>query len=231
MSDRNTGLFLPGHIAPAEIARVFAGLESMEPQVWSGVEAPRVGHGTHAGHDYTHVALRFFELAGLPVLDLDDVPGAESVDVELGEVLSRIAGSAVYLFYDEENAAGGAARFEDGALVDRECWDGRELMPIFRHMRGAETVEGLDPSDFIWKPASAAMERMSEPLLGLGVITDDEIEALIEGAGAKPVVVVSGAEGAARAPAPAPVPAPVPASRPSSRREKLRGLLRRIKSR
>ena len=229
MSDRNTGIFLPGHIDPAAIARVFAGLESMEPQVWSGAEAPRVGHGTHAGHDYTHVALRFFEIAGIPVLDLDATPGPESVDVELGEALSRIAGSAVYLFYDEENAAGGAARFESGALVDRECWDGREFMPIHRHMHGAQVVEGLDPSDFIWKPASAAMERMSAPLLGSGVITDDEIEALIERAGASPVVVVS--EVADNTPAPTPPPAPAPASRPSSRRQKLRGLLRRIKSR
>lgn len=227
MSERNTGMFLPGHIDPAKIARVFAGLRSMEPQVWSGAEAPRVGHSTHADHDYTLVALRFFEIAGLPVLDLDAVPGAESVDIELGEALSRIAGSAVYLFYDEENAAGGAARFEDGELVDRECWDARELMPIHRHMRGAEVVEGLDPSDYIWKPASAAMVRMSTPLLGPGVITDDEIEALIEGAAAKPVVVVSGADEAPAAPASAPAPEP----RPSSRRKKLRGLLRRIKGR
>ncbi|MFT5681038.1 MAG: hypothetical protein ACI8RZ_001944 [Myxococcota bacterium] len=223
MSNRNTGLFLPGHIDPAEIARVFAELRSMEPGVWSGAEAPRVGHGTHAGHDYTLVALRFFEIAGLPVLNLDAVPGTESVDVELGEVLSRIAGSAVYLFYDEENAAGGAARFESGELVDRECWDGRKLVPMHRHMHGAEAVEDLDPSDFIWKPASAAMARMSMPLLGPGVITDDEIETLIEGAGAEPVVVVSGVEDTP--------PAPASKTRPSGRREKLRGLLRRFKGR
>jgi len=221
MSERNTGIFLPGHINPAEIADVFARLQSMEPQVWSGAEAPRVGHGTHAGHDYTHVALRFFEVAGLPVLDLDAVPGAESVDIELGEVLSRIAGSAVYLFYDEENAAGGAARFENGELVDRECWDGRAFMPIHRHMRGAEVVEDLDPSDFIWKPASAAMARMSTPLLGPGVLPDDEIDALIEGADAKAVLVVSEVK----------APPPAPASRPPSRRKKLRGLLRRLKDR
>ena len=40
------------------------------------------------------VALRCYGLAGLPGRDLDAVPGAESVDIGLGEALSRIAGSA-----------------------------------------------------------------------------------------------------------------------------------------
>lgn len=243
MSERNTGLFLPGHVAPHLVARAFMGLTKVAPSEFLGEEAPRVGHGLREGREYTHVGLRFFEVAGLLLMDRDAIPAEDEVEMELGASLSREAGLAVYLFYDEENAAGGAATFRDGRLVDRECWDARELQPMHRHMMGASPANDLDTSDWIWLPASEAVARTAEPVVGPGVRTDDEICELIEAAAAEPLDLSQArrAEPRGAAPPPAPRPRAEAGSRGASetsgggssgsrRGGRLRGLLRKLRS-
>jgi len=224
MSDRNTGLFVAGHVSLDVITTAFRTHCGDLLAELVGEEAPRVGHGTRRGHAYTLVALRLFEVAGLLLMDEDEPPGGDALEVHLGQALSSGGGQAIFLFFDEENAAGGAARFEDGTLVDRECWDGRDTQPMHRHRTGSRPVDDLDTSDWIWRPASDAIERMSTPMVGPGVRTDDEIEALIEGAPATPVALGA---------------APAPASRPTAsapdervrRRDRLKGMFGKFRQR
>lgn len=235
MSERNTGLFLPGHVAPHVVAQAFLGLTKVSPTEFVGEEAPRVGHAEREGKPYTHVGLRFFEVAGLLLMDRDAIPEADEVEMQLGEVLSKEAGLAVYLFYDEENAAGGAATFREGRLVDRECWDARELQPMHRHMLGASPANNLDTSDWIWLPASEAVARTAEPVVGPGVRTDDEICELIEAAAAEPLDLSKTRRQEPRTPGPGPQPAEgaqpeAPRGGGSRKRGRLRGLLRKLRS-
>jgi hypothetical protein len=187
VSKRNTGLFLPGHHTPEAIAEAFWSAPGLPTEHFIGAEVPRLGHGTRDGRPYTHFALRLFEVAGLRLMDDHPLPGPDDLELHLGCVLSKLAGQATYLFYDEENAAGGAARFADGALVGRVCFDARDTQPVRRDEQGETPLVGLNPSDWIWKPASEAIEAAAAPLVGPGVRDDDDIAALIEAAGATPI--------------------------------------------
>ena len=181
MSARNTGLFLPGHVSADTIAAIFWAAPGLPAAHFTGGELPRVGHGTHNDRPYTHVALRLFEIAGLRLLDEHPPPAEDDLEQHLGRALSARAGRAVYLFYDEENAAGGAAVFADGALEHHVCFDARDTAPVRRDASGEEALIGLDPSDWIWKPASEAIEAAAAPLVGPGVRDDDDIAALGRG--------------------------------------------------
>ena len=185
MSDRNTGLFVAGHLAPEEVAEVFAKAPQSSELV--GEEGPRVGHGDRDGHLFTHVGLRLFEAGGLLLMDKVEVPDPQELEMHLGATLSRMATHAVYLFCDEERGAGGHARFQDGRLVSRVVFDGREFTPVLRDLDGERPIEELDPSDWIWPLIAEALETGAQPVFGSGVRTDDDLEALIRMAGGEPV--------------------------------------------
>ncbi|MDP2314105.1 MAG: hypothetical protein Q8P41_14480 [Pseudomonadota bacterium] len=218
MSDRNTGLFLPGHVPAAAIAAVAWGAPGVSVEQLRGDEAVRVGHGTRDGRPYTHVGLRLFEVGGLLLLDQPDLPGADELERVLGDTLSARYGQAVFLFYDEVNAAGGHARFEGGRLVSRLVYDGRGSVPVRRTLGRDEVLVGLDPSDWVWVPGAAAVEAGAAAILGPGIRDDDDIERLITGAAAVAVEPPTEAPPSGRG-----TSAPPPA-RPS----RLRGLLRRL---
>ncbi len=211
MSERNTGLFVPGHLPAAALARALDGAPERPHLV--GAEAPRLGHGARGGRPYSHIGLRLFEVAGLRLMDDDALPPPGDLERRLGEALSRAAGRAVFAFYDEEHGAGGAAVFVDGALVDRRCYDARGLGPVAREGGATRALVGLDPSDWIWTPASDAIEAALLPIVGPGVRTDDELAALIAACAAAPAE-----------PPPPPAPAPAPRAR---RRDQLLGWLKR----
>lgn len=229
MSDRNTGLFLPGHVPASTVARAFLGLTKIPLDELRGPEAPRVGHGTRNGHPYTHVGLRLFEVAGLLLMDEDGIPAADEVEMHLGCALSEAVGKAVFAFYDEENAAGGAAVFEKGALVARECWDAREFQPVHRRLDQTVDVAKLDISEWVWKPSGDVIEAAMTPLVGPGIRTDDELVVLMEAAAAEALdLTATGAHKAAAGAAPAPkAPAPTASSAPR-KRDRIKGLLGRF---
>lgn len=215
MSARNTGLFLPGHVPAATIAEVFWAAPGLPAAHFTGDELPRVGHGTHNDRPFTHVALRLFEVAGLRLLDAHPPPAPDDLEQHLGRVLSARAGRAAYLFYDEENGAGGAAVFADGALAHHVCFDARDTAPVRRDAAGEEALVGLDPSDWIWRPASEAIEAAATPLVGPGIRDDDDIEALIAAAQAAPI------------PPRAEKPSPSRGDTSPRKRDRLRGLVSR----
>ncbi len=185
MSDRNTGLFVAGHLAPEEVAEVFAKAPQSAELV--GEEGPRVGHGDRDGHPFTHIGLRLFEAGGLLLMDEVELPGSQELEMHLGAALSSLATHAVYLFYDEERGAGGHARFQDGRIVSRAVFDGREFTPVARDLDGERPIEELDPSDWIWPLIAEALETGARPIFGPGVRTDDDLEELIRRAGGEPV--------------------------------------------
>ncbi|MFM2244672.1 MAG: hypothetical protein RL071_746 [Pseudomonadota bacterium] len=215
MSARNTGLFLPGHLSAQVLIDALVGIPGAPLAELVGEEAPRLGHAQREGHAYTHVGLRLFEVAGLRLLDDDALPGPEDLEVALGAALSRAAGRAVYAVYEEEQGYGGAAVFEGGVLRSRLCFDARGTAPLRRDLSGATVLRGLDPSDWVWRPASDAIEAALLPVVGPGVRTDDELLALIEAASGAPLALP-------RAPTP---PAHRPAEPPAARkRDRLLGL-------
>lgn len=205
MSERNSGLFLAGHQPAAAVGRVFAEVFGPASAELVGEEAPRLGHGTRNGRAYTHIGLRLFEVGGLLLFDSEGLPADDEPEMRLGAALSRLAGQAVYLRYDDESAVGGHARFEGGRLVSRAAIDGRESRPVLRDLSGQRVLEGVDASDWVWTPIGDAVEAGATPLVGPGLRSDDDIEALISGANATPIVI-----GAAGAPRPAPQAAPRP---------------------
>lgn len=184
MSERNTGLFLPGHVPAADIGALLWQAPGVNPEELRGDEALRVGHGTRDGRAYTHVGLRLFEVGGLLLLDQQDLPAEDELERVLGESLSARHGQAVFLFYDEVNAAGGHARFEAGRLVSRLMYDARGNVPVRRTMEREEALSGLDPSDWVWVPSADAVAAGAAPILGPGIRDDDDIAKLIEGAAA-----------------------------------------------
>jgi hypothetical protein len=217
VSARNTGLFVAGHIQDEAVAAALAQWPGFQPAHFAGAEGPRVGRSSRHGLPYTHVALRLFEVAGLRLLDDDEPPPADDLECVLGQALSAGGGRAVFAFYDEEQAAGGAAVFVDGQRVSRCCFDARDTAPVRRDDEGTTRLRDLDASDWIWVPASDTIEAALEPVVGPGVRTDDELEALIEGAEARPISLV--------APSPAPSAPEAPRER---KRDRLKGALRRL---
>ncbi len=222
MSDRNTGLFVAGHVPVEAVAELLARAPGATGEGLVGEEGPRVGHGEWQGHAFTHVALRLFEVGGLLLMDRTEVPDSRELEVHLGAGLSREAGHAVYLFYDEERGAGGHARFQDGRLVSRVAFDGRSFTEVVRDLDGERPVEDLDPSDWLWPLIGEAVEAGARPVLGPGVRTDDDLEAIIRAAGSTPIP---------REAPPVAAPQASPQMRPQDpvSQRVVRGILRRLK--
>ena len=228
MSDRNTALLLPGHQDLDAVAEAFWSAPGLEADLFVGPERPRVGHGVRDSQPYTLFSLRLFEVAGLRLMDEQPIPAPEDLEVHLGRTLSTLAGQAVYVFYDEENAAGGAAVFAKGRLQSRLCFDARPTQPVQRDLSAEVPLVGLDPSDWIWVPASDAIEAATQPILGAGVRDDDDIEALITAAAAEPLGPATAVTPEAAPSGPALEPALEPAPEPprDRRRDRLRGMVR-----
>ena len=180
MSERNTGLFVAGHVAPARLAEVIWSWPGFVEGDLRGEETPRWAHGRRQDHAFTLVALRLFEVGGLLTLDQAEPPGEDDLEVYLGGQLSR-PGAAVYLHYDEERGAGGHALFQDGALVSRRVYDGRQYQPVVRDLRGEQPLRVSDEEAWIWADIAAAVEQGATPVLGAGVRTDDDLASLIGG--------------------------------------------------
>lgn len=227
MSDRNVGLFLSGHVSPQAVAAALLAVPGVNPDELSGEEAPRVGHGTWKGRPFTHVGLRLFEVGGLLLFDGAAVPGPEEVEMKLAEALSRQAGTAVYLRYDDESAVGGHARFEGGRLVSRVAIDGRESRPVLRDLQGERVLENVDASDWVWTPIAEAVEAGAKPIFGEGIRSDEDIETLIHTAAATPIALRAAPSPQAARPAPQPAPRPA-AEEPAGAQEGGGGLFGRL---
>ncbi len=222
MSERSTGLFLPGHVPGPALAALLAQAPGISPADLRGEEAPRVGHGERGGRPYTHLALRLFEVGGLALMEQERPPGPEELEMWLGERLSRAYGLALFAHYDDERGAGGHALFRDGALVSRAVIDGRLDRPVRRGLGAEEPLAKVDPSDWVWPHIAEAVEAGTTALFGPGVRTDDDLAAIIQAAAAAPV---NDAPKAAAAPA-APPPEAAPTSGGARRRDKLKGALK-----
>ncbi|MEE2750741.1 MAG: hypothetical protein VX519_04880 [Myxococcota bacterium] len=187
MSDRNTGLFIPGHVSQKEVGALLSSAGAEDGQ--NGCGEVRVGHGEHKGTAYSHVGVELFEKAGLVLMDQLEWPHADDPELQLAVALSEQHGLAVYLFYDEERGAGGHALFRAGKLESRKVVDGRDLDPVVREGDQEEPLSDLSISDWVWPAAGDAVESGAKELFGPGIRTDDDIEALIRAAGSEPVVV------------------------------------------
>jgi hypothetical protein len=220
MSERSTGLFLPGHVPGPALAAVFAEAPGLSPADLSGEEAPRVGHGERAGRAYTHVALRLFEVGGLALMEQERPPGPDELEMWLGARLSRAYGLALFAHYDDERGAGGHALFRDGALVSRAVIDGRLDRPVRRGLGAEEPLTHVDPSDWVWPHIAEAVELGTTALFGPGVRTDDDLAALIQAAGAVAVTA------APKAAAPKAAAAAEPTGGGARKRDKLKGALK-----
>jgi hypothetical protein len=179
MSERNTALLLPGHVPGPEIVERLLQIPELSPSDLQGDEAPRVGHGSRDGRDYTFVGLRLFELGGLLLFDRLELPGDDEPEVHLGRSLSASLGTAVFVFYDEENAVGGHAVFRGGMLTERDAVDGRWDEPMRRGLDSETVLADLDASDWIWPALADAVDAGAAVIVGPGVRDDDGIEALI----------------------------------------------------
>ncbi len=217
MSERNTGLFLPGHVSPLEVAEMLSQAGDGSP----GLGAVRVGHGTWKSKKFTHVGVEAFEVGGLLLMEAVELPPKADPEMVLGCGLSAAHGSAVYLFYDEELGAGGHAIFRGGALESRRVVDGRDLDPVERDLEGEAPVAGLDASEWIWPLVGDLVEAGAKVVVGPGIRTDDDIEALIQEAGGEMAKVVQQ------------VSTPSSQVRPQDpkRSSRVLGLLRRVKDR
>lgn len=193
-------MFLPGHHTRTDIAAAFWSTPGLEARLFVGEEAPRVGHAARDGRPYTHIGLRLFEVGGLRLMDQLSLPEAADPEMHLGRTLSGDGGLALFLFYDEERGAGGVARFSDGALAMRTCYDARGLAPLRRDLHGETVLSNLDPSDWIWAPASALIAAEAAPIVGPGIRDDDDIAALIQAADARPLPLPPSAAEAPNAP-------------------------------
>ncbi|MCB9765711.1 MAG: hypothetical protein H6739_38410 [Alphaproteobacteria bacterium] len=187
MSERNTALLIAGHVPPRELIATLLAAPGVNAADFAGEEAPRVGHGARAGVDYTHLALRLFELGGLLLMDRSELPGPDELEVYLGLSLSGAHGAALFLYYDDEQGVGGHALFQDGVLVSRAVVDGRWDEPVRRTLEGESVIPDVDPSHWVWPLIADAVEAGARPLFGPGVRTDDDIEALIKAAKAGPI--------------------------------------------
>lgn len=216
MSERNTGLFLPGHVPADAVVRALLSIPGVSAADFQGDEAPRVGHGERQGAAYTHVALRLFEVGGFTLFDAASLPGPEDFEMALGTALSRAHGKALYLMFEDEKAVGGHALFEGGRLVSRQAVDGVASRPVVRDMNGERQLAQMDASDWVWAPMGDAVAAGSAALFGPGVRTDDDIEQLIQAADAKPALVRAGGTAAPSATAPSKAPGAAPSASTAS---------------
>jgi len=215
MSERNTALLIRGHApSPTVVAAIRAAFGPLLAEL-TGVEAPRLGHGERLGQPFTLVSLRLFEVAGLRVLDDDNVPGSDDVEVALATALSAGGGAALYLHYDEERGAGGHALWRNGRLASRRYYDGRGFGPVLRDLDGEHEIAEPEEGDWIWDLIGDAIEEGATPILGPGVRTDDDLEAVIRAAAAEPLSLTE------------PPPAPAPERPRRGVRGRLKGWLKR----
>ncbi|MCK6501889.1 hypothetical protein L6R53_00550 [Myxococcota bacterium] len=217
MSTRNTGVFLSGHVPPAEVAQAVWSWPGFLEGDLRGAEAPRAGQGERGGLRYTLLALRLFEVGGLLTLDRAEVPPEDDLEIHVGRQLSRDR-AVVFLHFDEERGAGGYARFEGGRLVARRVVDGRDYQPVARDLGGERPLPVADEEAWIWADISDALEEGAAPVLGPGVRTDDDLAAIIA---ATPLSTLVPPTGRAWHPA-------TTASAAPPRSGRLRGLLRRL---
>lgn len=220
MSERNTALLLSGHIRPQDIVQAMLQVPGVGPSELSGEEAPRIGHASRDGYDYTFVGWRLFELGGLLLLDRLELPGDDEPEMHLGRSLAGQFGQAVFVHYDEELGYGGSAVFERGVLIDRNAIDGRWDEPIQRTLNEEHVLSGLDASDWVWPRVGDAVETGASVVVGPGIRNDDDIAALIQAT--DPQVVEPEAEAA-----PSPEPAPAPQRKRDRLFSALKGLLKR----
>lgn len=218
MAEHNTGLFLRGHVPADEIARLLWAAPGLTPQTFTGEEAVRVGHGEREGMPFTHVALRLFEVGGVRLIEELDVPGPDDVEVYLGRALSRLAGVAVYLLFEDEAGYGGHALFRDGALVSRQVVDGNGRDPVQRDLEREWEVE-VDESHWVYPLMGDLLEAGGRAVWGDGVRSDHDLAPLIEAAAARPVEPEA-PERSAESPPEQP--------EKTGRRGRLRGLVRRL---
>ena len=130
--------------------------------------------------------------------------------------MSTDGGTAVYVHYDEERGAGGHALWRNGQPASRRFYDGRGYGPVLRDLEGQHDIAEPDEGDWLWDLIGDAVEEGALALLGPGVRTDDDLEAVIQAAAAAPFDLTA-------AP-PAPPPAP---SRPRRGvRARLKGWLK-----
>jgi len=186
MSARNTGLFVLGHVSASVVAEALAAWPEYALEHFAGEEAPRVGRTTWHDQPVTHVALRVFEVMGFRLLTEDRIPDATDLEMVLSAQLSSQF-PVVVATYEDEVMAGGGARFENGALVYRMCVDGQQAIPTCRTLEGTHPIEDLDPSDWIWPHASAALTGAFPVGFHNPPQDDDALEQLILGAGAKAI--------------------------------------------
>lgn len=179
MSARNTGLFVHGHVPPEAIVRALRAWSGFSTDTFAGEEGPRVGHAEWSGQPTTHVALRVFEVAGFRLLDEDDIPEDDDLEMVLGRELSRAHGPVVLAQYEDEAMAGGGARFEAGRLVYRCCIDGRDTRPVRRDLDGTAELTDLDASHWIWPLASEALGSAFGAHWPTAPRSDDDLERLI----------------------------------------------------
>lgn len=217
MSTRNTGLFILGSVSDDTVARAFAAWSDYDPAHFAGEEGPRVGRTTWHGQPVTHVALRLFEVAGLRLMSEDALPEASDLEMVLGRSLSALH-PVVYAFYEDEQMAGGGARFEGGRLTYRVAVDGQVAIPIRRTLDDTRPIEELDASHWIWPHASRALADAFPTGFTSAPEDDDTIEQLILAAQAAPITLLD-------APAPPP-PADAPAGPRTRRRDRLKSALK-----
>ena len=217
MSERNTALLLTGHVPPARVAEAVRTAFGPLVGELTGQECPRLGHGTRLGQDFTLLAIRVFEVGGLRILEDADLPGDDDVETALARSLSRGGGAALFVHYDEERGAGGHALFRNGRLAGRRFYDGRGLGPQLRDLDGEHEIAEPDDGDWLWDLIGDAVEEGATPVVGPGVRTDDDLEALILAAAAEPLDLTLST--------PAPEPAPPRPRR--GVRARLKGLLKR----
>jgi hypothetical protein len=230
VSERNTGLFILGHLDDDMIRDAFQAWPEFDPAHFSGEEEPRVGRADWHGHPYTHVALRLFEVAGLRLMDDDDIPSQTDLEMILGSHLSKHF-PVIFGFYEDETMAGGGARFESGALVYRVCVDGREAEPVRRSRSITKPIEDLDPSDWIWPHATEALNNAFGDGFTPTPSNDDDLEKMILAADAEPLSLADLSPSSATS-ATSATSAPSPPSAPTARRRdrlkaRLRGLFQR----
>jgi hypothetical protein len=215
MSERNTAFILRGHVPRPTIAAAIRAAFGPLVGELTGDECPRVGHGTRVDRAFTLVSVRLFEVGGLRVLEDAEPPAPDDVEVALGATLSADGAVALYVHYDEERGAGGHALFRNGRLASRRFYDGRGFGPVLRDLDGEHDIAEPDEGDWIWDLIGDAVEEGAAPVVGPGVRTDDDLEALIRAAAATPLDLT------------APPPAP---ERPAPRRgvrARLKGWLKR----
>ena len=226
VSERNTALFVLAHLSDEDLCNAFQAWPDYDPAHFAGEEGPRVGRGEWHGQPFTHVALRLFEVAGIRLMDEDELPDNSDLEMVLGRSLSMHA-PVVFGLYEDEEMAGGGARFEGGELVYRVCIDGRLVKPARRGLSETKEIPDLDTSHWIWPHATKALREAFGDGFESPPGNDDELEEMIDAADAGPLSLAD------TPPIAQPTSAKAPASNPTAtaaprKRDRLRSRIRSL---